>query len=217
MSKKSRITNIEKEVENCEERGVNNSRRSGFTLNEVLVVLAITVFLSGMLLSYNRSSEKQIKIFKDRSLIVGIFNRAKSLAEERFVGGGGANACAFGMNIDIPNKKISLFQDIKPGADVFTCKNLNGTYSPSLAASGAFYSDPTELLEEYVLDPRVVMTAKKGIPGVSINTTADILFVPPEMSATSTVSFPIVITLADAAGANSSMMTILSSGQITTQ
>ena len=197
-------------------RVVRPYARQGFTINEILVVLAITVFLSGMLLSYNRSSEKQITLFKDRSYIVGVLNRSKSLAEERFIGSGGQNACAFGVRIDITSQKLVLFQDIKPGTDVFTCKNLNGTYSPSEDTPGFFYSGSSpELLEEYALSPRVIMTASAG--GSNVSAIADILFVPPEISATSTVSFPIIVTLKDLTGTNSSTVTILSNGQIATQ
>jgi hypothetical protein len=188
-----------------------------FSINEVIIVMAITVFLSGILLSYNRSSEKQIVIFKDQALIVGVVNRAKSLAAERYTGSGGANACAFGVEVDIAAKRIVLFQDIKPGNDVFSCKEIGGSYAPSVS-NGFIYSpdiDSREMLETVSLDPRTIMTMTAN--GANVADKGDILFIPPDIDATSTNAFPLVITLRDESGVNSGYVRILANGQVTTR
>ncbi len=188
-----------------------------FSINEVIIVMAITVFLSGMLLSYNRSSEKQIVIFKDQALIVGVVNRAKSLAAERYTGSGGANACAFGVEVNIATRQIVLFQDIKPGNDVFACKEIGGSYLPSVS-NGFMYSpdtDERETLETLSLDPRTIMTMTAN--GVNVVDKGDILFIPPDLDATSTNAFPLVIALKDEAEVNSGYVRILANGQVTTR
>ncbi|MEK7464328.1 MAG: prepilin-type N-terminal cleavage/methylation domain-containing protein, partial [Patescibacteria group bacterium] len=56
-----------------------NSNRDGFSIVELMVVVAITMLLSGFALSYNKSGLRQIALSRDQSVVVGALQRAKSL------------------------------------------------------------------------------------------------------------------------------------------
>ncbi|MDP3975101.1 MAG: type II secretion system protein [Candidatus Jorgensenbacteria bacterium] len=113
--------------------------RNGFTLVETLVVVAITLFLSGLLLTYNRSTDNQIVLAAEQARVAGVLFRAKAFALQKNIREGSAAACGFGVRIEKPRRLI-LFQNLPPSGS--TSCNTYGY-------------DPGELLEEITLNPRV--------------------------------------------------------------
>ncbi|MFH1161907.1 MAG: type II secretion system protein [Candidatus Jorgensenbacteria bacterium] len=82
----------------------------GFSLVEMIVVVAITAFLSALLLTYNRSSDNQIVLSVEREKVMGFLNRAKAFALERNLAKGGEDVCAFGVNFNKGNGTMEIFR-----------------------------------------------------------------------------------------------------------
>ncbi len=185
--------------------------RRGFSLLDVIVATAIIAMITGISITYNHSSEDQLRIFKAQALIVGAVNRAKSYAAERFIGKNvpsGSFACAFGVHFDAAARKAVIFEDIKATTTIYTCLNADGTYSPSLSAAGEYYNGPNEMIDEVSIDDQLAMSIKSG--------GADILFVPPDLSAISNGAFPLVVRLAGLSGGYSDT-SITAGGQVSTR
>jgi len=178
-------------------------KRRGFTLIEVLVTIGISAILAGTLLAYNRSGESQIAVFKDQATISGLINRAKAFAQQRL---NTPLACAFGIHID--GGGASTFQ-------IFADKRINLS-DPCVFQSGAFapgldfrYNGESEVIGSYTLDSR---THFVGVPTEGL----DIVFIPPDLIATSSVTLPVTFQISDAAGAHVSSITIEQGGQMVT-
>ncbi len=88
-------------------------KSAGFTLVETLVVVAITLFLSGLLFTYNRSTDNQVVLAAEQARVAGILFRAKSFALQKNVRYGEADACGFGVRFEIP-RAMTLFKDVCP-------------------------------------------------------------------------------------------------------
>jgi|SRR3989344_6268422 len=174
---------------------------AGFTLIETLVVISITIILAGVLLVYNRSNEGQIVLYRDQAVIVGLLNRAKSLAIQKYrePAFSDYSACAFGVHFEpSPSRDFVLFQDL----------GLGGCTAGRVYA----YNDgavPPEELQRISLDSRLRFV---GIPASGL----DILFVPPEVSilTNSPDGLPIAITVETNDGKFVSTATIGAAGQI---
>jgi prepilin-type N-terminal cleavage/methylation domain-containing protein len=69
---------------------------SGFSLIEILIVIAITGVLLTMILAYSQSSNNRIAIYVDRAKVVSVLERARSLALQKYAGDG--FVCAYGVN-----------------------------------------------------------------------------------------------------------------------
>lgn len=179
----------------------------GFTLIDVLVSVSIVTLITGLSISYSRSSEQQLRMFKSQALVVGAINRARAYAAERFIGKNvpvGSFACAFGVHFDPAAKKLIIFQDIKPATSIFTCLNSDGTYTPS----DSFYSGAQETIEEVPLDGVLTMSIQSGGD--------DILFVPPDLTVMTNRTFPVVVRESSSYGGFSDT-TIYAGGQISTR
>lgn len=123
--------------------------RNGFTLIETLIVAGIALFLSGILLTYNRSTDSQVVLAAEQARVAGVLFRAKSFALQRSIREGSVMPCGFGILFESP-RTITLFQDLPPaGSD---CSASNATY------------DAGEEVEELILNPRVEMHSFNGAP-----------------------------------------------------
>lgn len=176
------------------------SARAGFTLMEMIIVIGVTMILSGLILGYSRSSEKQISLYKDQAAIVGFLNEAKSLAIQKYnqPGTAGYIACAFGVHFETTNI-FAIFQDLEPGN---VCPK-NRTYAYDANAN------PTELINSSTLDTGIIFSDLSG--GSSL----DIEFIAPELTVTSTIANPSV-TLRTTSGI-SARIEVGAGGQIVTQ
>lgn len=125
----------------------------GFTLIEILVTLAITSLLVGVLITYNRAGGLQIAVFRDQAKIINTLLRAKGLALQIFTEA--VPACGYGVYFDAAGKTFLIFKDL---AD--PCSGSDNRYSGS-----------AEDLETINLDPQLKFS-NLGL--------TDILFIPPE-------------------------------------
>lgn len=108
----------------CWKRKEKNDRR-GFTVIEMLVVVGITIILSGMMLGFNRSSEKTIALVTERERVMSILGMARSLALQRKNPGVGF-ACGYGVKFS--GNSIELFGVIRGATSkVADCAALEAT------------------------------------------------------------------------------------------
>ncbi len=178
--------------------------REGFTLLEVMLTVAITMILSGTMLAYNRSGENQIAVFKDQAVMVGIINRAKALTQQRL---NVPLACAFGIHIDGgASRAFQIFADKRTLAGD-PCVSPTGTYALGIDFR---YGGPNELISSYELDPRSKFT---DVPVSGLN----VVFIPPDLTVTSSVSLPTTFKISDESGSNIISTTITTGGQIVTR
>ena len=144
-----------------------------------MVAIAITMLLSTMLLTFNRSTEKQIALFKDQAVVVGVLNRAKALAIEKF--NQNTNACAFGVHFKNDSQEFFIFQDLQSVSSeaIFGCRDLkNNTFNST------FRFEEGEQIEFFSLDNRLKF---------SLSGDLDIVFIPPEISVNSPAGLPAII------------------------
>jgi prepilin-type N-terminal cleavage/methylation domain-containing protein len=143
--------------------------REGMTLIEVLVVMSIIGLMSGVLLAYNRESERQLVLQVDQARVVGLLSRAKSFALGKYAGlkaagptageRAAANACAFGVRFvpDAAAPRLILFQDLPQPANG-QCLVSDGMGGMT-ATFNATYDGDMETVDILPLDPRVVIEA----------------------------------------------------------
>lgn len=55
-------------------------KRGGFTLIEMIIVIAIMAILATVFLSYDKSGERQVILLGEQTKVVALLNRAKALA-----------------------------------------------------------------------------------------------------------------------------------------
>lgn len=145
----------------------------GFTLIETLVTIGITLVLSAMALSYNRSSERQLIVYRDQQSVIGLLNQARSLTAQRYRDPSisGYVSCAFGVHIEPDSRDYVLFRDLASG----DCGSANYRYDPGVI--------PSEAINTLSLDRRLLF---EGIPISGL----DIFFVPPDITADSSAGLP---------------------------
>ncbi len=185
--------------------------RRGFSLMDIIVATAIIAMITSISINYNHSTEEQLRVFKSQALITGAINRAKSFAAERYIGKNvpvGSFACAFGVHFDTVGGKVVIFEDIKPSTTIFTCLNADGSYSPSQNVSGGFFNSPSETIEEVPLDSGVALSLPNG--------GADVIFIPPDLSASTTGTFPVIARVTSASGKFGDV-SIINGGQVITK
>jgi prepilin-type N-terminal cleavage/methylation domain-containing protein len=167
--------------------------RKGYTLVEILVVLAMTTLLASYLLIYNRRTREETALLIEKTKISQVILRAKALAISTY--SQTTSTCAWGVHFDYGNGTYSIASYTAP-----SCSNIPNI--SGLASS----------TETYALDRNIVYS--------SGNLATDILFIPPDPvtliwtapSATSTSAY-IKITSPD--GAASSTIFVTSAGQVT--
>lgn len=126
----------------------------GFTMIEILIVIATVSILSAAVLLYGRQSESQLILFKEQSRLVSEIYRAKAFSVETY--NESSVPCGFGIHFTAPRTYV-LYKDI--AAD---CSLSNKSYS-SL--------DTDEVVTSNTLD---AATSFGTLP------VSDILFVPPD-------------------------------------
>jgi len=135
---------------------------SGFTLIELIVVLGVTVGLSAILITYSRTGERQIILFREQAKVINAVLRAKNLAIQAYAGGGGGiDVCGYGVNFQ-PNAVV-IFKDLAPD-----CSSSDNRYS----------GDASELFESYQLNPLVQFSQMPISDAVFIPPDLEVIFTP---------------------------------------
>lgn len=147
----------------------------GFTLVEMLIVVAILVFLTSFLVTSNKSGQEQIALFKEEARLIGVLNQAKSLTLEKK-----GEACGFGVNFPAaPNdgvrREFILFQDNPPvGKD---------------CPGDGKYGGGSEKIKSFSLDARVFF--------VSPPSDSEVIFIAPYLETNLSSPFNIILETLD--------------------
>jgi prepilin-type N-terminal cleavage/methylation domain-containing protein len=142
-----------------------SASKFGFTLVEIIVVISITVLLSGIIIGYSQKSRRLILLSIEKNKIAQTILRAKSLSLSAGIPSlPNHKVCAYGFSIDYQNNTYSVAKyESPPGQD---CDEANkppaGQYN-SLAG------------ETYNL----IKNLKFGDPNITTDELNDILFFRP--------------------------------------
>lgn len=74
-------------------------RKAGFTLVEIMVVLAVTAMLSSLILVYNASTRETLRLFTEKARVAQLVLRAKSLAISTYTETG-VTPCGYGLRFN---------------------------------------------------------------------------------------------------------------------
>jgi prepilin-type N-terminal cleavage/methylation domain-containing protein len=143
--------------------------KDGFTLIEMMIVVAITATLAGMVVYANHSGGDQILLFTEQAKVVGLLNRARAYSLEKKVIGG-SNICGFGVRFTKDTGTLVIFKDIPSGS---VCTNAAGTNF-----FDGRYGGSAELVEQLVLNPNVEILALNPPAGGDL----DVFFEPPYLN-----------------------------------
>jgi prepilin-type N-terminal cleavage/methylation domain-containing protein len=156
--------------------------RSGFTLIESLVVIAVTTVLLGSLIFSSHGGQGQIAFFKEESTLVGVFLQARSFALDAFQPtlqpspgssddlGVTERVCAWGVHVDPVAGEYVLFRDLDPAGPGSDCTGASKDYTPAL----------NEAFDSFIVHPLLRITCVGILPGSCQSATSiDILFTPP--------------------------------------
>lgn len=139
--------------------------KSSFTLVEVLVVVAITTFLAGMVLTYSSTGRGQVALYVESAKLAQVALRAKSLAISTY--NNPDTPCAYGMRIDAPNRSYSLFSYRPASCSVILTGGIDTT--------PADQAGPYREIETFTLQNEVSFKDLPGEPALEY-----VLFVPPD-------------------------------------
>ncbi len=148
----------------------NQDKKNGFTIVEILVTLSIMAMLSGILIIYGRSSEKQLLLFRDQAKIVNAILKAKSLALNTYSKDGAP--CAYGVHFDSVKKEYRIFKDLDSNGSNLDC---------SATADRIYSSSPSPNSED--LNPPIVETLGQNLSFKEPLAATDIIFIPPDNNA----------------------------------
>jgi|GEM_PF-836052 len=168
------------------------NHKSGFTLIEILVIITTLSLLSGILIVYNRSTERQILLFREQAKIINLILRAKSLALSTYTKSG--SPCAYGIHLDQAEKELRMFQDLDENGTTADCSTADNIYDPNSMYAAQENFDPP-MIEK--LDGQVSFLDPLGF--------TDIVFIAPN---------PDVIITPDPAPANDAAIEIVITGGI---
>ncbi|MBI2035133.1 MAG: hypothetical protein HYT12_00415 [Candidatus Liptonbacteria bacterium] len=165
------------------------TRRSAFTAIEMLFVLGAITVLTTLLILYNRVGQNQLILFSEKSKLVSVIYRARSLSIQTFAQS--SPPCGYGVHFE-NNTTYSLYKNQSTGQ---ACEDIEDGISNSLYDSGG-------VIETYTLHPAVVFST---VPS------SDILFIPPDPAVRPD---NLVITMSTTDGTLSGTVTLSDFGQI---
>lgn len=151
----------------------------GFTLLELIVIIAITAVLMSIFVGAVPSLRSQTLLFQDKIKIVNALNQAKSLALSMYVLESDIEeeyklkVCGYGLRLEPGNQKVIFYKDIKTETEL--------TANPPIKCSDDNNHDVTYDRDEEK-DSQRSFTFSQGIELIEGSQTyfsADIFFVPP--------------------------------------
>lgn len=168
--------------------------QQGFSLMEMLVVIAITVLFLSMMLLYTRTGGQQIIIFREQANFIANIERARSNSVQR-IQPSGQRVCGYGVSFSDPtHPNTYVFFRALPDA-TNSCTNFS-------------YSGDFEALETITVDSRIRVT----------HSVTDLLFVPPEprvfFDGTQSLGGEATFTFSVSGSSRPATVTINSGGQI---
>ncbi len=87
--------------------------QAGFTVPELLVVIALSAFLSAIAISYTNTGQRQVSLSIEAAKISQLMLQAKELSIATYSKG---SICAYGVSFDFLRQQYSLFAYTPPGA-----------------------------------------------------------------------------------------------------
>ncbi len=96
------------------------NKNSGFTLIEMLIVLGVTILLSGLLIIYSRESEDFSLILRTRTQVISDINRAKNLAINSQTVENNQPTCGYGIYFNTSNNSYIIFADLSSNCEKST-------------------------------------------------------------------------------------------------
>ncbi len=144
----------------------------GFTLIEILVVVGIMSLLTGVLILYSRTGERQILLFREQAKIINVVLRAKNLALNTYIEQG--SPCAYGVHFDLALKEIRIFKDLDANGQTADCDSTDPGLMPDNVYTPSGSSPTPEDLDPPIvenLDPTISFTEPIGV--------TDVVFIPP--------------------------------------
>ena len=142
-------------------RKLSEPRRArGFTLIEMMIVIAILGLLVSFMVPGSRRGERLLVLAKEQAFLTGVVNRARNLAVQKIQRGADL-ICGWGVYVDVSQNRYAIFADVMRGADQ-DCDQSDKRYSQN------------EATEWFMLDPRVTF-----LP-IEPSGVTDVLFVAPE-------------------------------------
>lgn len=150
-------------------------KRNGFTLVEMLVVIAVTALLSGLAILYTHVGQSQVALSVESSKVAQLILEAKDLSVATY--SDKHSTCGYGFHVNYTAGRYSLFEyDLPNGQKI--CPSLT-----TLTAPGYMQSSGALLENEYAEGSWNVAPAQ-GVMlvngGTSSGTITDILFYPPD-------------------------------------
>ncbi|MEX2054034.1 MAG: prepilin-type N-terminal cleavage/methylation domain-containing protein [Candidatus Colwellbacteria bacterium] len=145
-------------------------KQKGFTLLEVIIVIAIVTALSSMLLGYSQRNSQQLRLATNQAKLASLMSRAKALSIQTFFQAQDPDEaiCGHGVRFDIARQKAVIFRDVDtPGSGGSRCSREIGDYEYNSDRD----SDLTGELNELTL----------GAGGIELDSDGGyVIFVPPE-------------------------------------
>ncbi len=144
----------------------------GFTLIEILVVVAVSVIVMGSFIAYNSVSRAQIALSVEQAKIAQLIFRAKSLTISSYTQDPGSPnvRCGYGVSVDYAGRSYSLNRyEVSSNAD------CDAIYARDPSADFGNIISPVVQLEIYFLDSNLNFQ----VPGAS-DELEDVIFIAPE-------------------------------------
>jgi prepilin-type N-terminal cleavage/methylation domain-containing protein len=188
--------------------------QSGFTLIELMVTISLIIVFVSMAVSYNRTADQQIALYREQGRVANAIYQARSMAIATFNRNTQSlDACGYGIHV-ASSTSLMIFKDLTDPLNNNQCKDY-ANLAPSSIYTGSD-EDVNSIPLEGVTISQICGNGNSICYDVN-NYPVDFLFVPPNPNVFSNISFPIVISL-HAPGVSSDLgITINQFGQISVQ